>query len=177
MQTLSGPSLGKTERFPNPQLDARLTGERAIEIERILDTQRASHAAAPKPQHDAYVTRLCQRREKGTLRSADHLLVEARNQFERGASQLDVEAVFDAYKTIIASWYEPVTVECLKDVSKLETITQGPADVAQIDIDKAEGADLAARERRIAEHHAKSGQLLRCVRRRLYSPRSTRSAA
>jgi hypothetical protein len=169
MQTLAQSRTARSERTPNRRVDSRLPAQRHAEVLRLLDVFRAAHAAGQAPQHDGYVTRLMQRMQDGTLRVVDHVLVLARNWFERKAPREEVEAPFRACLAIIASWYPVDAPLDLHALSRAETIAEGPANVFQMDIDTLEGPALAAAERAIARDVAAGQRLLDAVRMKLYA--------
>lgn len=177
MQTLTQSRASHRERLPNRRVDSRLSDQRRAEVERLLDAFDAAHAAGQAPQHDAYVTRLMQRLHDGTLRVVDHVLVLARNWFERKAPRAEVEAPFNACLAIIASWYEtPVPDDLkthIKTLSREETVAEGPANVFQMDIEHLEGPALVAAERAIARDVECGQRLLYAVRLKLYAVRQS----
>jgi hypothetical protein len=169
MQTVSIPRALQTERRPKSRLETRLADRlRVEEARRFRETLNQANAAAELPQQDGYVKRLMQRINKGTLRIAEHLLVLVRSWFDRKTPRAIVEAPFRCALSIIASWY-PAPSTDLRELSRAETIAQGPADVFQMDIEHLEGPALAAAERAIAKDVEAGQALLDAIRLKLYA--------
>ncbi len=135
MTTLLQSRAVRTERFPNRHVDGRMSPQRAKEAAVLYDAFRLADSSTSKPQHDGYITSLKGRLHKGTVRLFDHLLLFARNWFERGARQEAVEAVFHTALAIVRGWYgeKDSTIE-LATLAKNETIAQANADVAEWDL-------------------------------------------
>lgn len=168
MPTLLQSAVAYTQRFPNRQVDERLSGERRREVVRLLDAFRAANAASEKPQHDEYVSRLMNRIQQGTLRAVDHVLVLCRNWFERNAPRAEVEAPAYALLAIIDSWY-PEPTPCIRELKTRETKAQGPADVVAIDLETMHGPELAAAITTLRTHHATLGDLIEAAERKYFA--------
>lgn len=167
MQTLLQSGRTNTQRFPNRQLDVRLADARRREVVALLDAFRKANAAASpdRPQHDKYVTRLMNRIQVGSLRVVDHVLVLARNWFERNAPRAEVEAPFRLCLDIIESWY-PAPPDDMHELKKRETMAQGPADVAAHDIETAHGPELADAIKTLRTHRATLDDLIEAAERK-----------
>lgn len=121
------------------------------------------------PQRSGLVESLTERVRRGSVNLFFHVALFANNWIERGADQNDVEQFGHAYLAMVRRKYASGTASCLRELSRAETIAQGPADVVQIDIDQLEGPALIEAEKKVAADYLATGRLLDAIRAELYA--------
>lgn len=165
MKTLTHSLVYEREKFPNRHVDGRMSPARMKEASVLYDAFRFADASTTKPQEDSYITSLKGRLQKGTVRLFDHLLLFARNWFERGARQEAVEAVFHTMLSIVRSWYKDRDGAAdLATLAKNETIAQAHADIEQWDLVHPTPLVVAEAEAALSVHMIQLSRLVQRLR-------------